>query len=113
MSVFSKLLESLGKTISKELDKNASKEAGKNLAKPSTSKIHKEQRGIYNVTYNGKNATYIKTDLDSIDNAIRYARGDRKQGAQHIKIRHTLESNQQGYLTQQELLNAGQYIESI
>lgn len=39
MSVFSKILENLGKTINKELDKNASKEtikeAGKNLAKPS------------------------------------------------------------------------------
>ena len=39
MSVFSKILESLGKTISKELDKSArkeaTKEAGKNLAKPS------------------------------------------------------------------------------
>ena len=114
MSVFSKILENLGKTISKELDKNASKnaskEATKQACKNTHKQIHKEQRGIYNVTYNGKNATYIKTDLDSIDNAIRYARGDRKQGAQHIKIRHTLESNQQGHLTQKELLNAGQYI---
>lgn len=35
MSVFSKLLEPLSKTINKELDRNANKEAGKNLAKPS------------------------------------------------------------------------------
>ena len=35
MSVFSKILEPLSKTINKELDKSASKEAGKNLAKPS------------------------------------------------------------------------------
>ena len=38
MSVFSKILEPLSKTINKELDKSASKEAGKNLAKPSTDK---------------------------------------------------------------------------
>ena len=90
MSIFSKILQSTSKNIAKA--------------------IHKEQRGIYNVTYNGKIATYIKTDLDSIDNAIRYARGDRNKGAQHIKLGHTLDEKQEGYITQQELLNIGKNI---
>lgn len=32
----------------------------------------KEKRGIYNVTYNGKNSTQIKQDLDNINDAIKY-----------------------------------------
>ena len=110
MSVFSKILESLGKSISKELDKNASKEASKNASKNAHKQIHKEQRGIYNVTYNNKIATYIKTDLDSIDNALRYARGDKSKGANHIKLRHHTDPKQEGYITQQELLNMGKNI---
>ena len=131
MSIFRKLLEPLSKTINKELEKHASKNASKeatkdtskNLAKPSVKsdimpsqnphargQIHKEQRGIYNVTYNNKIATYIKTDLDSIENALRYARGDKSKGANHIKLRHHTDPKQEGYITQQELLNMGKNI---
>ena len=122
MSVFSKILENLGKTISKELDKSASKEAtkqaSKNLAKPSNNpheqkQIHKEQRGIYNVTYNGKNASLIKQDLDYIDSAILYEKGrenpknHKGYGARHI-FKHTRNDKEQGYISQDELLNLGQ-----
>ncbi|WP_194172419.1 LPD23 domain-containing protein [Campylobacter concisus] len=36
----------------------------------------KEKIGIYNVTYNGKNSTQIKQDLDNINDAIKYERGN-------------------------------------
>ena len=116
MSVFSKILESLGKTISKELDKNARTNASKNLAKPSNNphkQIHKEQRGIYNVTYNGKNASLIRQDLDSIDSAILYEKGrenpknHKGYGARHI-FKHTKNDKELGYISQDELLNLGQ-----
>ena len=119
MSIFSKLLEPLSKTINKELEKhankNASKEAGKNLAKSSNNpheqkQIHKEQRGIYNVTYNGKFSTPIKKDLDTLDEALRYAQGNKNKGAKHIRVGHTLDEKQEGYISAQELLNLGKNI---
>ena len=114
MSIFSKILESLSKTISKELDKNASKEASKEATKQASKnthkQIHKEQRGIYNVTYNGKFSTPIKKDLDTLDEALRYAQGNKNKGAKHIKIKHHTDPKQEGYITQQELLNMGKNI---
>ena len=110
MSVFSKILESLGKAISKELDRNASKEATKQASKNTHKQIHKEQRGIYNVTYNGKNRAMIYKDLDSFDNAIAYTQGNRHKGARHIHLQHSLDSNQQGYVTPDEVANLGQNI---
>jgi hypothetical protein len=71
-------------------------------------KLDKEKRGIYNVTFNKKKATYIKQDLDDVDSAlIRYKRGDRRDGAKHIKIRHLTDKDQEGYVTNDELLNVG------
>ena len=120
MSIFSKILESLGKSITKELDRNASKnaskeatkQASKNLAKPSNNpheqkQIHKEQRGIYNVTYNGKNATTIHKDLASFDSAIAYTQGNRFRGGKHIRLRHSTDSTQQGYITPDEVAKLG------
>ena len=40
----------------------------------------KEKRGIYNVTYNGKFATPVYKDLTTIDDAIKYAKGDKVRG---------------------------------
>ena len=102
MSVFSKILESLSKTISKELDKNASKNTRK--------QNHKEQRGIYNVTYNGKNRTMIYRDLDSFNNAIAYTKGTKRKGGAHIRLEHSTDSTQQGYVTPDEVANLGQNI---
>ena len=114
MSVFSKILENLGKSISKELDKsaskNASQEATKQASKNTHKQIHKEQRGIYNVTYNGKNRAMIYKDLDSFDNAIAYTQGNRHKGARHIHLQHSLDSSQQGFVTPDEVANLGQNI---
>lgn len=68
----------------------------------------KEKRGIYNVTYNNKVATYVKQDLDQIEGALRYARGNRSEGAKHIKIRHLNNEGSEGYVSQKELLDLGE-----
>ena len=70
MGVFGKILESTSKNIAKA--------------------IHKEQRGIYNVTYNGKFSTPIKKDLATLDEALRYAQGNKNKDAKHIRVGHTL-----------------------
>lgn len=87
MSVFSKILESTSKNIAKA--------------------IHKEQRGIYNVTYNGKNATYIHLQ-DEQAQALRLAKGDKNKGGTHIRLEHSTDSTQQGYVTPDEVANLGQ-----
>ena len=70
----------------------------------------KEKRGIYNVTYNGKFSTPVYKDLTTIDNAIKYAKGDKSKGAKHISIRHLNDENKEGYVTRQELLSLGENI---
>ncbi|MGG7047970.1 MULTISPECIES: LPD23 domain-containing protein, partial [unclassified Campylobacter] len=70
----------------------------------------KQKRGIYNVTHNNKKATYIKQDLQSVENALRYAKGDKSKGAEHIKIRHMSDSKRFGYVSNDELLNLGESI---
>ncbi|WP_096017868.1 hypothetical protein [Campylobacter lanienae] len=67
----------------------------------------KEARGIHNVTFNDKKATYIKTDLKNVDSAIRYANSSRDKGAKHIKIRHLTDKTKAGYITNEELVNLG------
>ena len=69
-----------------------------------------EKRGIYNVTYNGKFSTPVYKDLTTIDDAIKYAKGDKSKGAKHISIRHLNDESKEGYVTRQELLNLGENI---
>ena len=73
----------------------------------------KEKRGIYNVTYNGKNSTQIKQDLDNINDAIKYERGNIGKGAKHISIRHLDDENKAGYVTKEELLNLGENVRNF
>ena len=140
MSGFSKAIESILKSFSKHAQKQAGEISTRNATKPASTnanndimprenqqgrevktqsqsdpaqkQIHKEQRGIYNVTYNGKIATYIKTDLDSIDNAIAYTKGNRNKGGRHIHLQHSLDSKQIGYVTPDEMVNLGKNIRS-
>lgn len=74
----------------------------------------KEARGIHNVMNNGKKSTLIKRDLNSIDSAIKFERGfDNKNnkgyGAKHI-IKHTINKDAKGYITDIELVNLGKNI---
>ena len=113
MSGFSKTIESIlksfGKQASKEISQNASKQ-GLKSSTPAQKQIHKEQRGIYNVTYNGKNATMIYKDIESIDNVIAYEKGTKRKGVAHIRLEHSTDSKQQGYVTPDEVANLGQNI---
>lgn len=81
--------------------------------------MNKEQRGIYNVTFNDKRATSVKTDLELIEDAIiaqviMYVKGyhnirlNSGFGAEHIKLH--LEKGSEGYITIEELLNLGNSI---
>ena len=70
----------------------------------------REKRGIYNVTYNDKTATLVRQDLKNIDDALRYAKGDKSEGAKHIEIRHMKDQSAEGYVTKNELLNMGEKI---
>jgi hypothetical protein len=67
----------------------------------------KEKRGIWNVTFNGKNAVDIK--MDDLFDVIRYGRGNRDSGAIHILQKHIGEGKY-GELTPEELLNMGEII---
>lgn len=87
----------------------------KSLSKEISKPIQQEQKGIYNVTYNGKNATLIKQDLESVESAILFEKGrenpktNKGFGAKHI-LKHTKDSNAQGYITDLELVNLGKSI---
>lgn len=74
----------------------------------------KEARGIHNVMNNGKKSTLIKRDLNSIDSAIKFERGfnnknNKGYGAKHI-IKHTINKDAKGYITDIELVNLGKNI---
>lgn len=79
-------------------------------AKSMLKELEKEQRGLYNVVYNGKNATMIKQDLESVENAIRFAKGNKNKGAKHIAIEHLTDPSKEGYITDLELVNLGKSI---
>ena len=73
----------------------------------------KEKRGIYNVTYNGKFSTPVYKDLTTIDDAIKYAKGDKSKGAKHISIRHLDDESKAGFVTKEELLNLGENVRNF
>ena len=71
----------------------------------------KEAKGLYNVAYNGKNATRVLKDLEAVDEAILFEKGfennrGKGYGAKHI-LKHTLDENSQGYITKEEILSIG------
>ena len=79
-------------------------------------KLEKEEaKGLYNVTYNGKNASVIYKDLENIDEAILYEKGrenpknKKGYGAKHI-LKHTIDKEAQGYVTPLEVSNLGKNI---
>ena len=84
---------------------------------------NKEQRGIYNVTFNAKKATALRTDLETIEyglakylneKSILFSKGyhnirtDSGFGAEHIKLH--LDKESEGAISISELLNLGKYI---
>lgn len=103
--LYNKIL-SISKKPSKEIKKIVDDAGADKLAK-------QEKRGIYNVTYNGKNAIQIKQDLDNINDAIKYERGNIGKGAKHISIRHLDDENKAGFVTKEELLNLGENVRNF
>ena len=100
--LYSKIL-SISKKPSEEVRKIVDNAGADKFAK-------QEKRGIYNVTYNGKFSTPVYKDLTTIDDAIKYAKGDKSKGAKHISIRHLNDESKEGYVTRQELLSLGENI---
>ncbi|MGP1580840.1 MAG: PBECR2 nuclease fold domain-containing protein [Wolinella sp.] len=90
------------------LKPSAVKETQESAIKSAEELKQKEQRGIYNVTFNDKQATYIHKDLESVEEALLYSKGSRTAGAKHIRITHLSDSTQKGYVTKEELLNIGE-----
>ena len=70
----------------------------------------KEAKGLANVTYNGKNASLVYKDLENIDEAILYAKGTSRKGAKHIKLSHSTDKKQKGYVTKLEIARLGKDI---
>ncbi|EPF0827586.1 hypothetical protein ACSQDT_001646, partial [Campylobacter upsaliensis] len=63
--------------------------------------------GLYNVAFNGKNAVLIKKDLEAVDEAILFEKGTKRKGGKHIRLAHSTEPSQEGYVTKQEVANLG------
>ena len=96
------------------ISKKPSEEVKKIVDNAGVDKLAKqEKRGIYNVTYNGKKATWLKQDMANIDNAIRYESGNLSKGAKHISIRHLDDENKAGFVTKEELLNLGENVRNF
>ncbi|MDR0467266.1 MAG: hypothetical protein LBG67_00230 [Campylobacteraceae bacterium] len=68
--------------------------------------LQKEQRGIYNVTFNGKNATEVRKADGEI---IKYKLGNKDGGAKHIIRRH-IGNGKYGEVTDKELLQMGEIV---
>ena len=79
-------------------------------AKVMLKELEKEQKGLYNAAYNGKNAVLIKKDLEAVDEAIALMQGTRYKGAKHERIKHLTDSSKEGYITDLEFVNLGKSI---
>lgn len=79
-----------------------------------TSKVDKaEKRGIYNVTFNGKNSSEVKKyDLETLNDFIKYEKGFDNNGIGRgaLHIQKHLSDGSIGELSKEELLNLGEVI---
>ncbi|ELK5620737.1 hypothetical protein Q6T38_001599, partial [Campylobacter upsaliensis] len=85
-------------------------------AKTMLKELEREQKGLYNVAFNGKNASLIKKDLEAVDEALKLTQGyhlqhsQKGKGAKHIKIKHLTDPSKEGYVTDLEFVNLGKSI---
>ncbi|WP_407932351.1 LPD23 domain-containing protein [Campylobacter sp.] len=82
----------------------------------------KEMRGVYNVLKNGKRSTQlykdITSDLKAVDNIVKFEKGRKdyrtkdgyKNGFGLKHIQKHLDPRKDGYITEQELLNIGEFM---
>lgn len=81
------------------------------LAKMSDDEIiKKEMSDIFGVVYKGENAALIYKDLQNLENAILLEKGDKNKGGTHIRLKHTKDTTQQGFVTPDEVENIGQNV---
>lgn len=81
------------------------------LAKMSDDEIiKKEMSDTFGVVYKGKNAALIYKDLQNLENAILLEKGDKNKGGTHIRLKHTKDTTQQGFVTPDEVENIGQNV---
>ncbi|EOX2645312.1 PBECR2 nuclease fold domain-containing protein, partial [Campylobacter upsaliensis] len=79
-------------------------------AKTMLKELEREQKGLYNVAFNGKNASLIKQDLQSVESAIAFMQGTRYKGAKRERIKHLTDPSKEGYVTDLEFVNLGKSI---
>ena len=78
----------------------------------------REKRGIYNVAFNNKKSTIIRKDLKTIDEIIKFEKGEadyvvngeRKNGYGALHIQKHLDTQNNGWVTKQEYLDMGQML---
>lgn len=81
------------------------------LAKMSDDEIiKKEMSDTFGVVYKGKNAALIYKDLQNLENALLLEKGDKNKGGTHIRLKHTQDTTQQGFVTPDEVENIGQNV---
>jgi|GEM_PF-1191987 len=108
--------------LSDDIDKLSPNQANINktedLSNPNTlnslSKADKqEKRGIYNVTFNGKNSSEVKKyDLEALNDYIKYEKGfdNTRTGKGAVHIQKHLEDGSFGEISKEELLDLGNVI---
>ena len=84
-----------------------SDDLGRKINKQIRELMKSSKKGLYNVAYNGKNAVLIKKDLEVVDEAILFEKGTKRKGGKHIRLAHSQEPSQEGYVTKQEVANLG------
>lgn len=81
------------------------------LAKMSDDEIiKKEMSDTFGVVYKGENAALIYKDLQNLENAILLEKGDKNKGGTHIRLKHTKDTTQQGFVKPDEVENIGQNV---
>ncbi len=86
-------------------------EMAENLMKMNDDEIiKKEMSDTFGVVYKGKNAALIYKDLQNLENAILLEKGDKNKGGTHIRLKHTKDTTQQGFVTPDEVENIGQNV---
>ena len=82
-----------------------------NLMKMSDDEIiKKEMSDTFGVVYKGENAALIYKDLKNLENALLLEKGDKNKGGTHIRLKHTKDTTQQGFVTPDEVENIGQNV---
>ena len=82
-----------------------------NLMKMSDDEIiKKEMSDTFGVVYKGENAALIYKDLKNLENAILLEKGDKNKGGTHIRLKHTKDTTQQGFVKPDEVENIGQNV---